>query len=435
MLLTRLMFGFFASLSVLPAAEIIALSGSELTPTPTSAGPNRYFGSPFTIIITLNVPAPSTVPFDGTGISVMGKATFGAGTDTSVIQSGSATLTEVPGTNRVQWRYRATPTRDGDAKLVILPAVFDSALNATTNQNIILDTAPVITFTSTEVSQIVTFSATIVSGIDLVGPEPLPLNKESSRIVATNGKFAVGSPSILANSLEVKVEAFGIGTISCTAQPGAVSDKWGNTNTTTTKSASISGTPSGGAVPFVTSFIGLSPDNLVYHDGDTINLAVQFSRDVKISKALGIGDPFLTLNSTGSASGGAVANFNPTATTAGPANQLVFTYIVAAGNKAPLLDVVSSNSFTLNSESGVVGTGAFPDALATTALPSPGSSTSLSKNFLYSINVEAAKPDPTGISGGSEPDKCAVGSGLGMMLSLGGLMLLGLLLNPLRRRC
>ena len=423
MIFIRFLCVLCVAISAASAAEIIAFGGAEATPPPNFAGPSRYKGAPFTIVITLNAAASTTTPPDVTGITVEGQINPTPATIGSVIQAGSATLTEVPGTNRIQWRYRATPLRDGPATLKILPAVFGAI--ADTTQAIILDTDPVIFLTQTVITTQATFTGTIVSGIDLISPEPMPLSKDFGKIVATNGKFSTlgTNPSIAGTSLTVVVDAFGIGTVTCSTQSGAVFDRWGNTNATVTNNANISGTASGGTAPTVTAIIGLSPVNLVYHDGQTIDIAVQFSRAVKFDNATGVGDPFMTLNSTGSAASGAIAIFNPVATAAGSPTQMIFTYTVASGNKVPLLDVASSSSFTLLSQSGIVGTSPAPDAIANTSLPSPGSSTSLSKNYLYSINVEAAKPDPNDISGGTGPDKCAVGGGLGMMLSLGGLML------------
>lgn len=402
------------------AADIVLLSGYAASPTPTAAGPNRCFGSPFMINITLDVPAVAGIP-DVTKITVIGQLAPILATTGSVVQG--ATLTEVSGANRLQWIYRATPLRDGPATLTIDPQLFGSA--AVKTQALNLDTIPVLNLTST-VAGTITFTGSLNSGVDRITPEPTPLNKNLDLITIANGVLnppRPANPSLSSTAVTILVDPLGIGPVVCTLPPGTVVDQWGNTNESTANTATVPGTNLAGPAPTITSVVGLSPANLVYTTGQSINLGVNFSRAVTLLPSVAI-PPFIKLNCTGSAATPAIAVYNPVLNTT--PTQIVFTYTVQSGNSNPKLEVNSANSFTLADQTAVVGTGTAPDYLADTTLPSSGSNGSLSASFIYSINVPIAKPAPQTIEGASDPDKCAVGGGIGMFLSLGSLALFGL---------
>ena len=104
-------------------------------------------------------------------------------------------------------------------------------------------------------------------------------------------------------------------------------------------------------------------------------------------------------------------------------SRLLFRYTVGAGHRSVGLDILGTDALTIPDQSALTGTGLPLDWLATTTLPTPGETGSLSASSLYSINVEPAKPIPSDITGADEPS-CGVGSGIGLLLGGGSLALL-----------
>lgn len=382
---------------------------------------SRYVGKTITLLVTFSGIVRGTP--DLSKINVLLR-----GTNTSAI-SGTELFVK-SAENPLQWKYSFSPINDGQVDVVFSAGAAlneaGTALNAFTYL-MTTDTIPAVGLAVTPNGPTLRFIATNLGGFEPTEPSPVIVN--SAVLTTKNGLITSSGGS---GTLFYDVTPFGYGAITLNVNPGYAADKWGNTNVLTSSTGNFPAPPGTiGTPPKIVSFIGISPSNVVYHDGDHIDFDVIFDRDVILVgiPPLNTKLPTIEMNCTGSGPNAVATALSFTGKT------WHYRFVVQAGNKASLLDVESTTAFTPVADTGLTGDNISPDFIADYALPSPGSSTSLSKNFLYSINVEAAKPDPTGISGGSEPDKCAVGSGLGMMLSLGGLMLLGLLLNPLRRRC
>lgn len=407
---------------------LVTTSASAVDLTVLSIGPavgqeshpagaeTRYVGTRTSLLVTFSSLVTSTP--DLTKIDV-----FLRGTSTSAI--GASEIIEPVAGNQQQWKYSFQTFADGQVDVVFgagaATTPIGTSLTAFTYQ-MTADTIPLVGITeATNGATLLRFTTSNLGGFEPPPAEPVPVANDSFAS-ALNGSVSAGATS--GSSVAYDVTPFGYGTITFTVKPGFVVDKWTNTNITSTSVGTFnapSGTP--GQAPHIVSINGVSPDNLVYHTGDTIDFDVVFDRAVvlKFSSPATLNSlPTLLMNCTGS---GPLAVATPLTVTG---STIHYQFVVQAGNRNPFLDVASTAAMIPVDQTALVGANIVPDFIASYTLPSPGATHSLSANALYSINVEAAKPNPNDIAGASEPDKCAVGSGTGLLLSLAGLSLFGL---------
>ncbi len=397
----------FALLLVLLAA---ALPAAEITISPasgqdfdTSGVSPRVHGSPIRLLLTLS--APATITPSITAIDVLDGTT-------SVVSDEF--LTVVANSSNTQWIYQATPLFDGTASLTIAATAFGTGLpSAILTQSLILDRDPVLSIPAPGTSGgNFLFVTTITSGLGAAAPA-----FNNSFVSLTNGEL-VGTPVQSTNIQTATVRPFGYGSVRYTALAGHVRDDFNNANAETTSVGTLN--PPGGTTataPKILRIRPISPSDQVYRTGDTLQFAVDFDRSV--SKAGAGANPSIRLNSTGSGTTAFATTASPSGTT------LVFSYTVLAGHRSTRLDAADTNSFTIASQTAMVGTATSPDFLANVTVPSPGAGNSLSGTALYSINVEASKPYPDEVEG-ADLDSCGVGGGVGLLLASGSFALIAL---------
>ena len=126
--------------------------------------------------------------------------------------------------------------------------------------------------------------------------------------------------------------------------------------------------------------------------------------------------PRLTLNSTATSSVAAAAVYQSVS-----GSTMRMRYTVVSGQSTPALDAISSDALQVGNQGAIVGDDGY---LAILSLPNPGSSTSLRGSGAVGINYIPPKPGIGAAAGDDTTDSCGVGSGVGIMLA-GGLLLLG----------
>ncbi len=381
------------------AAEIVITPASGQAYDAT--GP-RYHGTPLSLLITLASASTVTVPPSNTAnIGIFTGTTF----DNTARAVNSESIALVAGTNQTTWLYRATPTFDGVATLIIKTGTFGVGLPSSDfSYTLVLDRNPTISIPAPGTSgSDLTFISTITSG--LAASETAAFN--NSFLTISNGVLN-GAPVQAGNVNTITVTPYGYGSVTLTAAAGYVSDQYGNLNPETISTGAFNAP--GGTLfqaPRVVSVSGLSPGNLVYRTGQVINLAVTFDRAVMLAGTSGI--PYLRLNSTGSGSP-AYAIY-----TGVSGNDVLFSYTITDGQAASILNLVDTTSLQLTSQTALVGTAHTPDFLALTTVPAPGASNSLSNITTYAINVDPPKPLPDDVTSAKAPGSCGAGSGLVLM--------------------
>jgi hypothetical protein len=392
---------FFLVLGAAWASEPTILSATAANGQVSfpNENPPRFLGTTVNLLLTFSEAVATP---DITKISL-------TGTDPN-----TAAISAVTNSNGLLWVYSATVTTDGVSTLTIAAGCTSRLSDATHPSlpfatTLVLDTVPVLSIPAPSVAgNVMTFIITLVSGRAATETSN-PWN--DSLVTVNNG--AVTSETSTANTLTITVAPYGYGTVTLNALAGLASDAYGNVSAALSSSGILNGP---GSAPYVLQVVGLSPDNMVYRTGDSLDIAVDFTNPIKIQG----GNPFLKLNS-GSATNLALASYTGSANNG---SRLIFHYVVGADHRSVALDVSGTDALIIPDQSALTGTGTPIDWLANTTLPAPGATGSLSANSFYSINVEAAKPNPSDIVGADQPKACGVGSGIGLLLGGGSLALL-----------
>lgn len=337
-------------------------------------------------------------------------------TTTSAIYASPAPTISPSSTSTKKWIYSFNPIDDGPVDVAIaigaasIASVSPTIQSSAFTYQFTTDFIPEASITATPNG-----ASHILFSLTTFGFEPAenPVTPNDAKISVQNG-YAT-SLLISGTSIPYDVQPFGYGSITFTAQPSYLTDKWGNTNDAASLTQPFNA-PTGTTLqaPHVVSVVGISQENLVYRTGDTIFFNVVFDRNLYLasnpSKSLVF--PTIRLNSTGSGTA-AIADV---ISRSGPT--LFCKYVVQAGHHSVALDVADANALTLASETALIGITSAPDFIADYTLPIAGASGSLSEKTLYSINVEPAKPSPEGVNGSNPSGNCGAGSGIAVVLSV-----------------
>ena len=140
--------------------------------------------------------------------------------------------------------------------------------------------------------------------------------------------------------------------------------------------------------PSPLSVYALAPDgseaaqDLLYAAGQTIRIAVEFSEPVAVTAGSSGGTPYLELIA------GDNSSYRAPYASGGGSSTLVFAYTTSEGDAADSLSYAGAEALDLNG--GTIASVADSDVLASTTLPRPGSSNSLSGS--NSIRIDAVRP-------------------------------------------
>ena len=395
-----LVFVFFLKNAYGEILEVLTVTpGPNQSAFLTNQNLYRYIGNPVTVLVTFSEQLSN--PPDTAKIHVYRK-----GTATTFIETGAA-ITPSPNKIASQWLYTFKPLDDGDATIVFdegAGTTGASQKSAAGSVNFVLDFLPKVSVTATTSPTQVQFTTLITQGFE---DSENPVSVDFDKISVLNGFMLT---SVSSRSLINVVQPFGYGKITQILSKNLVTDKWGQTNDEERTSVDFPAPSTAQAMPKAIRVIGLTPDNNVIRTGETVELAIDYNRAVRVVGQ----NPILNLNSSGNGPL-AVALFSGISS---DNTQLRFSYTILNGQRASVLDVVS---LTFPAESAVVGANLPLDWIITGELPKGEDAGSLRQNFFYSVNVDASKPNPADIPGADKPSACGAGSGIALALGAGWL--------------
>ena len=310
------------------------------------------------------------------------------------------------------WQAQVTPNGEGTVTLQVPGAVAQTIANennlASNTGTITYDTVPVPTITRPVSS---------LSSITFQVRFDQAWSVGDATAIVVRGAAITSQTTVTSTPFpyyQLIVAPYASGSVTLTLGAGAFRDTTGNGSPAASDAATVGGSSTGSEAR-VRSLRFVSPVDRSYDTGASVDLEIIFSRPVTIAGPSS-GQPRLTLNATGTSGVTAAAGYQSVS-----GSTMRLRYTVVSGQTTPALDAVSANALQVGDQGAIVGDDGY---LAILSLPSPGSSASLRGSGAVGVNFIPPKPGVGAAAGDDTTDSCGVGSGVGVMLA-GGFLMLG----------